>query len=218
MRKDLTELVLILDRSGSMHGMEQDTIGGFNSTIEKQKAEEGDVNVTTVLFSNTAVTLYDRLPIADIPKMTEKEYSVGGSTALLDAVGGAIDRLRNIRKQQKDEEKAGKVIFVITTDGMENASREYTKKLVREMIEHEQEANGWEFLFLGANMDAVKEAGTLGILADRSATYTNDTAGVHTTFAGISGAVSAMRRAQAGARVDGEWKKEIEADQERRKK
>lgn len=217
MKRNMTELVMILDKSGSMHGMERDTIGGFNSTIEAQRAQEGEVFVTTVLFSSGVSVLHDRISISRIRPMTEKEYTTGGMTALLDAVGSTIDRVRTFRKRQRDEDKAEKVIFVITTDGLENASREYSRKLVKEMIEHEQEANGWEFLFLGANMDAETEAGSLGIRQDRSATYTNDKEGVSATFASVNSAVMAMRMAPAAGSVGGEWKKDIEQDQKRRR-
>ena len=161
--KHTTELVFILDRSGSMSGLETDTIGGFNSMIAKQKKEAGEALVSTVLFDNESVVIHDRLPLEDVPPMTEKEYFTLGCTALLDAVGGAIHHIGNIHKYARSEDVPEHTLFVITTDGMENASRRYSTRRVKEMIQRQKEKYGWEFLFLGANIDAVETAGHLGI-------------------------------------------------------
>lgn len=205
-----TELIFILDRSGSMSGLEDDTIGGFNSVIEKQKKEDGTANVTTVLFDNRYELLHDSIDIREIPKLSRKEYCVRGTTALLDAIGRSIVHMEH--EQEVYPEKAGKVIAVIITDGMENASREFTMSRVKEMIEEKKKENDWEFIFLGANMDAIKEASRFGIGADRSASYVNDGKGIGKTYAGISKAMTAMRAAQKSAGVGAEWKQEIEDD------
>ncbi|MEE1162246.1 MAG: vWA domain-containing protein, partial [Lachnospiraceae bacterium] len=177
MKKNLTELVFILDRSGSMAGLEKDTIGGFNAMIEKQKAEEGEAYISTVLFDNYSEVIHDRVALSDVPKLTEKEYYVRGCTALLDAVGGAIHHIGNVHKYAREEDRPEKTLFVITTDGMENASRRYSYEKVREMTKRQKEKYGWEFLFLGANIDAAKEAARFGIDADRAADYHADTQG-----------------------------------------
>ena len=169
-RKNITELVFILDRSGSMAGMEEDTIGGFNAMIEKQKKQSGEAFVTTITFSNQSTTLHDRVPLNQIEPLTSKDYLVGGCTALLDAIGGAIDYLDIIHKHIRKEDLPKNTLFVITTDGMENASRKFTSKQVKEMIESHKEM-GWEFLFLGANIDAIETADTIGISADRAVNY-----------------------------------------------
>ena len=182
MKENLTELVFILDRSGSMAGLESDTIGGFNSMLEKQKREPGRAYVTTVLFDNRWELLHDHWMIQEVEPMNEKQYYVRGCTALLDAVGMTIQKLIRIQKNAGPSHKADQVIFVITTDGLENASREYSCSRVKEMIEYQKEKYGWEFLFLGANMDAVKEAGHLGIGADRAASYVNDREGVQLNY------------------------------------
>lgn len=163
MKTNLTELVFILDRSGSMQGLEKDTIGGFNAMLEKQKKEPGEALVSTVLFDDRIEMLHDRVKLGEVRPITEKEYCVRGCTALLDAVGGAIRHIGNIHKYARPEDVPERTLFVITTDGMENASRRYTADKVRRMIEHEKEKYGWEFLFLGANIDAVETAGSLGI-------------------------------------------------------
>ena len=167
----MTELVFILDRSGSMAGLEKDTIGGFNSLIEKQRKEPGTAAVSTVLFDNESEVIHDRLPLENIPPMTDKEYYVRGCTALLDAVGGAIHHIGNVHKYAREEDRPEKTLFVITTDGMENASRKYSYRKLKDMIRRQEEEYGWEFLFLGANIDAAKEAARFGIREDRAANY-----------------------------------------------
>lgn len=171
MKKGLTELVFILDRSGSMSGLEKDTIGGFNSMLQKQREIDGECRITTVLFDNRYELLHDRIDIRAVAPMTEKEYCVGGCTALIDAIGRTIHKLVSVQKSTAEEYRAEKVMFVIITDGEENASREYSLKQVKKMIEHEREAYGWEFVFLGANIDAVRTAGQFGINSDRAADY-----------------------------------------------
>ncbi len=210
MRKNLTELVIILDRSGSMGGLESDTIGGYNGMVEKQKATEGEVLVSTVLFDGQSEVLYDRVPLAEVPKMTEKEYYVRGCTALLDAIGGAIHHIGNIHKYAREEDRPEKTIFVITTDGMENASREYSYDRVKEMVERQQEKYGWEFLFLGANMDAIRTAGRFGIRADRAANFHSDHIGTALNYEVLADTVREMR--VSSTRVGGNWKSRIDED------
>ena len=193
MKKNLTELVFILDRSGSMGGLEQDTIGGFNSMIKKQKEEDGEANVTTVLFDDKYQVLHDRVDINELKDMTSKDYYVCGSTALLDAIGTTIKSVNKKQKELPEDEQAEKVIFVITTDGMENASCHYDRDKIKKMIEKKQNKKKWQFLFMGANMDAVSEAGRMGIRADRAVTYANDSEGVHLNYLAAGGAISAMR-------------------------
>ena len=216
MNHNMTELVFILDKSGSMHGLEKDTIGGYNSMLEKQKAEEGSAHVTTVLFDTHVELLHDRLPLGCVKPLTEKEYCVGGKTALLDAVGTTIQRINEIQNAEPEESRAGKVIFVITTDGFENASRKFTYPILKNLIESQQKEMGWEFMFLGANMDAVSEAGKLGIQPDRAASFVNDSIGIATNYASVSMAVSAMRAAPKGKRIDSNWKEKIVEDFKKR--
>lgn len=216
MNHNMTELVFILDKSGSMHGLEKDTIGGYNSMLEKQKAEEGSAHVTTVLFDTHVELLHDRLPLGCVKPLTEKEYCVGGKTALLDAVGTTIQRINEIQNAEPEESRAGKVIFVITTDGFENASRKFTYPILKNLIESQQKELGWEFMFLGANMDAVSEAGKLGIQPDRAASFMNDSIGISTNYASVSMAVSAMRAAPKGKRIDSNWKEKIVEDFKKR--
>ena len=206
MKKDLTELVFILDRSGSMGGLEGDTIGGFNSMIEKLKKEKGEALVSTVLFDHVSEVLYDRVPHDRIPPMTEKDYFVRGSTALIDAIGGAISHIRNVHKYIRDEDVPEHTMFIITTDGMENASREYTSDRVKRMI-GEQKEKGWEFLFLGANIDAVETAKHFGIDRDRAVTYVSDSAGTQLNYECMAEAVSCVR---ASKPLSASWKKKIE--------
>ena len=210
MKKNLTELVFILDRSGSMMGLEADTIGGFNAMIEKQKKEAGEALVSTVLFDNDAQVIHDRVPLDRIPALTEKEYFVRGCTALLDAVGGAIHHIGNVHKYAREEDRPEKTLFVITTDGMENASRRYTYDKVRSMIQHEKEKYGWEFLFLGANIDAAREAARFGIGADRAANYHADHMGTGVIYEAVSEAVCQIRSCAAPLSAD--WKEKSDAD------
>ena len=219
MKKGLTELVFILDRSGSMAGLESDTIGGFNAMLEKQKEQEGDAHITTILFDDKYEKIHDRFPIRQVKKITPKDYYVRGCTALLDAMGRSIHQMILTQKYLPKSERAEKVIFVITTDGLENASREYSREQVKKMIEHEKEKYGWEFLFLGANMDAVAEAGSLGIGADRSVTFLNDSQGVQMNYRVVSETIGEMRCATpSAAPIGAEWKKEIVADYLKRNK
>lgn len=215
MKKNLTELVFILDRSGSMQGLEGDTIGGFNAMIEKQKKEPGKALVSTVLFDDLTEVLHDRVKLDEVRPITEKEYDVGGCTALLDAVGGAIHHIGNIHKYARSEDVPEHTLFVITTDGMENASRRYLAQKVKEMIGRQKEKYGWEFLFLGANIDAVETAGHLGIAPDRAVNYHCDSEGTRLNYQVLSQAVSAVR---CSAPLDGHWKDAIEEDFRKRQK
>ena len=209
MNKNLTELVFILDRSGSMAGLEKDTIGGFNAMIEKQRTESGEALISTVLFDNFSEVIHDRLTLASIPKLTEKEYYVRGCTALLDAVGGAIHHIGNVHKYAREEDRPAKTLFVITTDGMENASRYYSYEKVKEMITRHQEKYGWEFLFLGANMDAAREAARFGISEDRAANYHADHQGTSVIYKAVSETVSNFRACRP---MDASWKNSIDED------
>lgn len=213
MKKGLTELVFILDRSGSMAGLESDTIGGFNGMLKKQKKEEGEAVVTTVLFDDQYELLHDRIVIDGIAPMTEREYYVRGCTALLDAVGKTIGKIDRVQKHTAEELKAEKVIFVITTDGLENASREYSYEQLRKMIEQKKQA-GWEFLFLGANMDAVSEAAKFGIAGERAVTYQNDSQGVELNYLAVSQFLSQARCCSAPQGA--QWKEQIEEDVKKR--
>jgi len=209
MKKNLTEIVFILDRSGSMAGLEDDTIGGFNAMIQKQKSEEGEAYVSTVLFDNYTEVIHDRAGIQKIQPMTRKDYYVRGCTALLDAVGKSIRHIGNVHKYAREEDRPEKTLFVITTDGMENASREYTYEQVRKMIEHQKEKYGWEFLFLGANIDAAKEAARFGITEDRAANYHADSMGTAVIYEAVSEAVCNVR---ASRPMSKDWKRNIDAD------
>lgn len=210
----MTELVLILDRSGSMSGLEKDTIGGFNSMLEKQRKEPGDAVVSTVLFDNETEVIHDRVAIADVPNLTDKEYFVRGCTALLDAVGGAIHHIGNVHKYARKEDVPEKTLFIITTDGMENASHRYTYDKVRHMIERQKERCGWEFLFLGANIDAAAEASRFGIDESMAANYHCDEAGTALNYEVISEAITSVRACAAPLSAD--WKKKIDADYKKR--
>ena len=209
MKKNLTELVLILDRSGSMHGLEADTIGGFNSMIERQKQAEGEAIVSTILFSNDSMVIHDRVDVRNIQPMTPKEYFVGGCTALIDAIGGAIHHIGNVHKYAREEDRPEHTIFVITTDGMENASRHYTSDEVKAMVRKEKEQYGWEFLFLGANIDAVETAARFGIGRDRAVNFHSDSRGQALNYKVVSEAVCQVR---CNAPLGANWKDEIEAD------
>ena len=215
MKKNLTEMVFILDRSGSMSGLESDTVGGFNAMIEKQKKAEGEAYVSTVLFNTHSKVLHDRVDVQQIRPMTQDDYCVGGCTALLDAVGDAIHHIGNVHKYARPEDVPEKTVFVITTDGMENASHRYTYDKVRRMIEKEKEKYGWEFIFLGANIDALQEAARFGIDADRAANYRCDRRGTAVIYEGINEVVSAVRCSRPMA---AEWKRSIDEDYEKRGK
>ena len=193
MKKGLTEVVFILDRSGSMCGLEQDTIGGFNALLEKQKKEEGEAYVSVVLFDDRTEVLYDRVDIQKVEPMTDSQYYVRGSTALLDALGGSIHHIGNVHRYAREEDVPEKTLFIVTTDGMENASRIYTYEKVRKMVEREKETDHWEFLFLGANMDAVRTAARFGIRPNRAVTYENDREGTRLNYEMMSNAVSRAR-------------------------
>ena len=210
----MTELVFILDRSGSMRGLERDTIGGFNSMIEKQKRQPGDVRISTVLFDHEAEVLHDRVPLERIPMMTEEDYFVRGSTALLDAVGSAIHHIGTIHKYARKEDVPEKTMFVITTDGMENASRRYSYEQVRKMINRQQTRYGWEFLFLGANIDAAAEAERFGIAEERAVTYHADAQGTALNYEAIGDAVCLARM---GRPLCADWKSRIDQDFKNRK-
>lgn len=209
----LTELVFILDKSGSMAGLERDTIGGFNAMLEKQKAAEGEAVVTTVLFNNGYELLHDRIPVRAVAPLTKREYEVGGSTALLDAAGRTIHKIINAAKRTAPEYRPGKVMFVITTDGHENASREFSYEQIRTLIERQKKEYGWEFLFLGANIDAVAAAGQFGIGADRAANYHADGAGTRLNFEAVSEAISGLRESRP---LTSAWKERIDRDYKRR--
>ena len=206
-KNNITELVFILDRSGSMNGLELDTIGGFNSLIEKQKKQDGKCYVSTVLFDDVSEVLHDRIELTEIKRMIEEDYTVRGCTALLDAIGGAIKHIANIHKYARVEDVPEHTMFIITTDGMENASRKYDSKTVKELIEQQKEKYGWEFLFLGANIDAVETARTFGIAEDRAVTYCADSVGTRTNFDAVSKTVCCMR---ASVPIQKDWKKDIE--------
>ena len=204
---NITEMVFILDRSGSMSGLEADTIGGFNSMINKQKKEDGKAFVSTVLFSDSSVVVHDRADISEIRPMTDSDYVPNGCTALLDAIGDAIKHIRNIHKYARPEDVPAHTIFVITTDGMENASHKYTYEKIRSMIEKRKEKDGWEFMFIGANIDAVSVAAKVGIDSDRAANYRASSKGTAAMFCELAAPLTAMRR---GKKVDRSWAEAIE--------
>lgn len=214
MKNNITELVFILDRSGSMAGLESDTIGGFNSLIEKQRKQDGECYVSTVLFDNVSEVLHDRVKLADVPKMTEHDYTVRGCTALIDAIGGAIYHIGNIHKYARPEDVPQHTMFVITTDGMENASHKYNSDEVKRMIERQKEKYGWEFLFIGANIDAVETAKHFGIGADRAVNYNADSKGTEVLFDTVSETVCYMR---ASAPISVDWSRKIKEDHNNRK-
>lgn len=213
MKKDLTELVFILDRSGSMSGLERDTIGGYNAMLEKQKKETGEAIITTVLFDDRYELLHDRINLRGIAPITDKEYFVRGSTALLDAVGRTINKIGNVQKHTAEEERAEHVMFVITTDGMENASREFSFEKIRQMIEHQKSKYGWEFIFLGANIDAIGTAERFGISKDRAANFNADSEGTLLNYEVISETVSCIR---ANRKISENWKERIDEDFKKR--
>ena len=213
MKKGLTELVFIIDRSGSMHGLEGDTIGGFNSMLEKQKKEEGHAFVSTILFNDKSVVVHDRVNIKKVQPMTRHQYQVGGCTALLDAVGGAIKHIAGIHKYARKSDIPEKTLFVIITDGMENASCHYSMERVKEMIKKEQEKYGWEFMFLGANIDAVAAANNIGISEDRAVKFCCDEAGTELNYLAVDKVVTSVR---GGFEIPRFWKADIEEDEKRR--
>lgn len=214
MKKNLTEIVFILDRSGSMAGLESDTIGGFNAMLEKQKKLDGECLVSTVLFDNESEVIHDRVRLEKVNPMTYRDYFVRGCTALLDAIGGAIHHIGNVHKYARDEDVPEKTLFVITTDGMENASRRYDADKVRHMVERQKEKYGWEFIFLGANIDAVSEASRIGIGADRAVTFTNDSEGIEENYSALNDVVCCMR---ASVPISADWKENIERNHKRRR-
>lgn len=215
MKDNLTELVFIIDKSGSMSGLESDTIGGFNSMLKKQRGEAGKALLSTVLFDTTEQVLYDRIPIEKVPEMTAKDYVPGGCTALLDAVGGAVRHIRTIHKYARSEDIPTRTMFIIITDGYENSSRRYRLDEVRKMIDERKKKDNWEFLFLGANIDAVKEAAQFGIDSSRAVEYCSDSAGTSLNYDVLSEAVGRYR---AHAPLDASWKAPIEADMAKRKR
>ncbi len=215
MKDNLTELVFILDRSGSMSGLESDTIGGYNSLLNKQKKVEGECVITTVLFDNEYELLHDRTKLNGVAPITDKEYFTRGSTALLDAIGITIKKIENAQKHTAEQERAGKVMFVITTDGYENASREYTYKKIKQMIEGQKKEHNWEFLFLGANIDAIETAGKFGIDPDRAVNYKADSQGTQLNYDVVSDAVMSFRET---ACLKKNWKDRIDEDFKKRGK
>ncbi|MBQ6716810.1 MAG: hypothetical protein IJN21_09860 [Clostridia bacterium] len=214
MKKNLTEIVFILDRSGSMAGLEKDTIGGFNSMINRQKQADGEAYISTVLFDTETQVIHDRKNLKTIAPMTEKDYFVRGCTALLDAIGGAIHHIGNVHKYAREEDRPEKTLFIITTDGMENASRKYSSDKVKQMIERQKSKYGWEFLFLGANIDAVETAGKFGIQADRAVNYHSDKKGTALNYEVLSEAITSVR---ASRPLNKDWKQRIDEDYESRR-
>jgi len=213
MKKDLTELVFILDRSGSMSGLEKDTIGGFNSLIEKQKKEQGEAIVSTILFSDKMDIIHDRININEIAKLTENEYYVCGCTALLDAVGSTINHIKHIQDNLRDDEKPEKTLFVITTDGMENSSHEFKYSMIKDLIKDAKENRKYEFIFLGANIDSEEEATKLGINKEYAASFINDCEGIGINYDAICCAISHIR---AEKKMPTGWRDTIDADMKKR--
>jgi uncharacterized protein YegL len=223
MSKGYTEIVYILDRSGSMGGLEADTIGGFNAMMEKQKKTGEKALVSTVLFDDRSEVIHDRVPIDKIEKMTDKQYYVRGCTALLDAVGGAIRHIGNVHKYIRQEDRPDNTLVVITTDGMENASSRYSREQVENMVKHQQEKHGWEFIFIGPNIDACDEARKFGISKERAVNYVCDEIGTANVYAGISRAVCSVMRAHGSAKAsecleESNWDEEIKVDFRKRGK
>ena len=221
MNNNLTEIVYILDRSGSMGGLEADTIGGFNSMMEQQKKTGEKAYVSTILFDNECEVLHDRVPLDKVEKMTDEQYYVRGCTALLDAVGGAIHHIGTVHKYAREEDRPGKTIFVITTDGMENASRNYSYEKVQKMVKKQQKKYGWEFIFIGANIDAYEEAQKYGIRKERAVNYVSDSVGTMNVYAGVSKAVCGSMMAESSCDMDafldlGDWDVDIRKDFEKR--
>ena len=215
MKNNITELVFILDRSGSMAGLEQDTIGGFNAMIEKQKKEDGECYISTVLFDNVSEVLHDRVKLSDIKPMTDREYTVRGCTALIDAIGGAIHHIGNIHKYARPEDVPEHTMFIITTDGIENASQRYSSEQVKRMIKRQKDKYGWEFLFIGANIDAVETARCYGIDEDRAVNYNADAEGTGILYESVACAVSNVRKC---ASLDNSWRENLDEDYKKRGK
>lgn len=215
MKNNITELVFILDRSGSMAGLESDTIGGFNAMIENQKKETGECYISTVLFDNVSEVLHDRVKLSDIKPMTDKEYTVRGCTALIDALGGAIHHIGNIHKYARPEDVPEHTMFIITTDGMENASQRYNSDEVKKMIERQKEKYGWEFLFIGANIDAVETAKRYGINEDRAVNYNADAKGTGILYESVACAVTNVRKCSP---LDNSWRENLDVDYKKRGK
>ena len=213
MKNNITELVFIIDRSGSMAGLESDTIGGFNSLIKKQKKETGKCFVSTVLFSNNSEVIHDRVPLDKINEMTDDDYCPGGCTALIDAIGGAIKHISSVHRYIRPEDVPEHTMFVITTDGLENASHKFSSKGVKKMVK-EKEKNGWEFLFIGANIDSVETAGNFGIRSDRAVNYHADEKGTSVLYEAVCAQVSNLRK---NKKVSSDWSRAIEEDYESRK-
>lgn len=213
MKNGITEMVFILDRSGSMGGLESDTIGGFNAMIEKQKKQEGKAYVTTVLFDHEVNVLHNRVALDEIQPMTDKDYTVRGTTALIDAIGMTIGRIKGQHKELSEDEVPEHTIFVITTDGMENASKEYSSKDVKKMIEHQKKKHNWEFLFIGANIDAVETAKHFGIDKSRAVNYKADARGTGVLYNAVSSVVGSVRKSKA---IEDTWCQEINEDFEKR--
>ena len=216
MKTNMTELVFILDRSGSMGGLESDTIGGFNSMLAKQQAEPGECRVTTVLFDNHYEVLHDRIDVKAVNPITDKEYFVRGSTALLDAVGRTINKIKSVQKNTAEDYRAEKVLFIITTDGMENASCEYNYHKIKMMIERQKSMYGWEFIFLGANIDAAEVASRFGVSRNRAQNFHNDGEGIALNYAILSETVASFRASAPGEGINDDWGAEIQADYKRR--
>lgn len=213
MKKEITEVVFILDKSGSMSGLEKDTIGGYNSMLKEQQVLEGECNITTLLFDHEFELLHDRIDIKSVKPLTDKDYRVGGCTALLDAMGKTIKRVSKHQKQVEEESRADKVIFIIITDGEENSSRKYSVEKIKSMVEKKKLEPGWEFIFLGANIDAIKTASNFGISADCAQDFHPDKKGVKLNFTAMSGAITELRKNSV---LSGKWKKEIKSDFENR--
>ncbi len=215
MKKGLTEMVFILDRSGSMYSLTRDTVGGFNSMLERQRAEEGEALVSVVLFNSQSEVLYDRKDIRAVEQMTEKQYAACGCTALIDALGGAIHHIGNVHKYAREEDRPEHTVFVITTDGLENASRQYTADKVKQMITRQQEKYGWQFIFLGANIDAVETAAHYGIKSSNAVDYCPDAEGTEINFRVMDKAIRSVR--ECGTLCE-DWALEAKADFKKRGK
>ena len=215
MNKNLTELVFIIDKSGSMSGLEKNTIGGFNSLIEKQKKEQGNAIVSTILFSDVIDVIHDRLDINQVPNLTSKEYFVCGCTALLDAIGQTLTHIIHVQENLNEDEQPGKTLFIITTDGMENSSKEYSYKKIKELINMVKEKYNYEFIFLGANIESEEEASKLGIDCDNAVTYKNDSEGIKLNYCALHEAITNVR---LGDKLNKTWRKNIDKDVKRRGK